>query len=102
MRIAFVFMTVLFLASCQCYQVVSGTIIDSETEQPVEKAKVIEMNKGESVQTDSTGRFEFNITAKKIFKCPDMELIVHGEGFKSRVLVLPSGTDKDVKLKKEK
>lgn len=101
MKLFFIPFIVLFFASCECYQVVSGTIIDSDSDKPVAKVNVTAPKSGEVVQTDSTGRFEINTTAKSLLKCPDLKLLFEADGYKVRALEFPSGTETHVQLKKE-
>ena len=89
-----------FLTSCDCMQNVTGTIVDSETSQPIEGAHVQKENKDyDKDETDKKG--DFNVESiSGGFRCPPMTVIVSKEGYETLTVKIKNGGDQTIKLKR--
>jgi hypothetical protein len=91
-----------FLISCDCYQRVTGTVVDKETGRPLNGVTVYNKSKEWSkIITDTTGHFELsNISGG--FRCPPMTIVVKKTDYKIFETSIPAGGQQIVKLEKQK
>jgi len=89
----------LFLNSCDCYQVISGTIINEETGEPITGVKVCNVKKSSiQIETDSTGNFKLSSISGG-FKCPPMKIQIEKKGYQKIETEIKAGGYKEIKLK---
>lgn len=70
------------LVSCDCYQQISGTIVDKNTGKPLKGVSVYNIQKDRiKTITDSTGHFELSAISGG-FRCPPMKVAVQAENYK--------------------
>ena len=70
------------LVSCDCYQQISGTIVDKNTGKPLKGVSVYNIQKDRiKTITDSTGHFELSAISGG-FRCPPMKLAVQAENYR--------------------
>jgi protein TonB len=89
------------LSSCDCYQLVNGTVIDKKTGKPLQGVTVFNKNKDWiKTTTDKTGYFELsNVTSG--FGCPPMTIVVETTDYKRTETTIPAGGQEIVKIEKE-
>lgn len=97
----FVFLLILIsITSCDCFQHVSGTIMDKETGKPLEGVTVYNKNKDWiKITTDSTGHFELSSISGG-FRCPPISLIIEKENYSTINTKIPSGGIEIIQLEK--
>ncbi|MCP9768573.1 hypothetical protein EGI22_11665 [Lacihabitans sp. LS3-19] len=89
------------LTSCDCYQRVTGTVIDKETGKPLQGVSVCIKNKDwNKTTTDSTGHFELSSISGG-FRCPPMTIIVENINYNKHETSIPEGGQEIIKLEKE-
>lgn len=95
------FIGLLFMLSCDCYQVVSGSVIDDSTQQPIEGVVIRNKNKEyDKVATDSTGLFELSTISGGLCGCPSMEIVIEGKGYLPLETKIRAGGNKRIELTK--
>lgn len=94
------FLTITFLTSCDCYQKVGGTIIESKTGQPIKDLVVYNKNKTWSkTKTDLAGHFKLSNVSGGM-TCPPMTIVVENKEYKRVEIDIPTGSDQTIKLEK--
>ncbi|MDL2257413.1 hypothetical protein LJC06_04330 [Bacteroidales bacterium OttesenSCG-928-I14] len=73
------FIVTIFI-SCDCIQHVQGTVIDYETQLPIEDVAVIKFIDG-IIYTDSLGNFDVTAMTGGLFGCPKLSLSFEKEGY---------------------
>ena len=75
-------LTITFLTSCDCNQVVSGTVLDNKTGKPLSNITVYNKNENSvKTKTDTAGHFQLsNISGG--YGCPPMTVIVDANDYK--------------------
>lgn len=97
-----VILGLIFLTSCDCYQKVSGTIIDSATSKPITGVTVYNKNKEWcKTTTDTLGQFELSSISGGLTGCPPMTIIIEHLAYKKTEISIPAGGDKIIKLEKQ-
>ena len=96
-----IFIIVLF-ASCDCNQVVSGTVRDRKTDKPLTNITVYKKNKNwVSTKTDTDGHFELsNISGG--YGCPPMTIIVDDNNYNKVEVSIDAGSQKEIRLERIK
>ena len=90
----------MFLTSCDCYQTVNGTIVDSETGKPLKNISVFNNDKKNcNTTTDTSGYFKLSKISGG-FNCPPMTIIVNENGYKKIEISIVSGEKKTIRLEK--
>lgn len=91
--------------TCDCFMLIKGKVIDSETKLPIKDVKIIATERPKSVFTDSLGYFEFIIHG-----CIDIKLSFEKEGYNtitkefnpscsdSIIILFPINSKKNIKL----
>ncbi|WP_417356154.1 carboxypeptidase-like regulatory domain-containing protein [Flavobacterium sp.] len=88
--------------SCDCYQIVSGTVIDKETKEPLNDVVVYNKNKPyNKKQTDSLGKFELSGISGGMFGCPPMKVIIERAGYTPGEVEISSGEEETIELEKK-
>jgi hypothetical protein len=88
------------LLGCDCFQSVSGTVIDSDTQLALEGVKIVNISSIDTEYlTKQDGYFEKSEIGSG-FNCPDIVLRFEKEGYEIDTLFLGTGKEKIVKLKK--
>jgi hypothetical protein len=88
------------LAGCDCLRTVSATVLDQDTNSPLQQVEVRERH-GDgtyeelSLTTDEAGLFEFRDISGGLGKCPDVQLHFTKEGFLPLDRTFPSFTASD-------
>ena len=96
-----VFFGLLCLASCDCYQVATGTVIDIQTRKPIEGITVYDKAKpNNKTKTDSKGNFELSMVSDGLFGCPPMTVVVEQSGYTTQERAIPTGERRDIVLSK--
>jgi hypothetical protein len=100
-RLFTIFIILTYLTSCDCYQQVSGTVIDKESGRPLQGVVVYNKSKEwNKTTTDSTGYFELSGVSGG-FRCPPMTIGVEKSNYKKCETSIPAGRSEIVKLEKE-
>lgn len=90
-RLFFLFASILFLSSCDCYRKVEGVVLDSLSKRPIQQAVVLNMDRHwVSQETDSSGKFVLTDLAG--YKCPPMKVRISAAGYRTRNMLIRSGT----------
>lgn len=90
----------IILTSCDCYQNVTGTIVDAETNQPIEGAYVQKEHKDyDKDETDEKGNFKVESISGG-FRCPPMTVIISKEGYETLTVKINNGGNEKIKLKR--
>lgn len=91
---------ILFITSCDCYQITEGFVLDKDTNKPIIGATLYIKNKEwNKVLTDSVGHFELsNISGG--FTCPPMNIVVECKEYKTYKAEIPSGRERVIYLEK--
>lgn len=93
--------TLTTLTSCDCIQHLTGTVIDAQTDQPIQDAHVQKKNKKNyKADTDEKGNFEIRSISGGLFGCPPMTIIVSKEGYESKTIEIDNAEDDKIKLQK--
>ena len=94
-------MTLTILTSCDCLQNVAGTVIDAQTDQPIQDAHVQKENKeNDQADTDENGNFEIRSISGGLLGCPPMTVIVSKKGYETLTVEIKNGGDETIKLKR--
>ncbi len=99
-RITSILVTLTFLTSCDCFQRVTGTVVDNETGRPIQGVTVYKKNKQwVKTITDTTGHFELsNISGG--FRCPPMLVVSETKDYTSTETLIPAGGQKTIKMQR--
>jgi len=90
----------IFLNSCDCIQLISGTIINDTTGEPIKGVKVYTANKSwNQIETDSIGNFKLSSISGGFFSCPPMKIKIEKSGYQEIETEIKSGGHKEIKLK---
>jgi len=101
MRILTILIGLTFLTSCDCYQRISGTVLDNETGKPLKGVTVYNKNKeGNKTITDTTGNFILSNVSGG-FRCPPMTIMVENTNYKKQESRILTGGKKVIRLEKE-
>lgn len=96
------FLSLLFLASCDCYIHVKGTVVDSKTQKPIKGVVVYNKNKPtDATETDSLGNFELTSISGGIFRVPPMKVATMYIGFKEVQTKIKGGEQKIIELEED-
>lgn len=100
-RITTILIGLTFLTSCDCYQRVSGIVIDKETGRPLQGVTVYNKNKEWSkTTTDTTGHFELSNVSGG-FRCPPMTVIAEFKNYDKVEIKIPAGGQETIKLQRQ-
>jgi hypothetical protein len=101
-QFSIIFFLAILFASCDCNQIVSGTILDKETGKPLNSITVYKKNKSwVSTKTDTAGHFELsNISGG--YGCPPMTIIVDDYNYHKVEVSIDAGSQKEIQLEKTK
>ncbi len=95
----YVILMFLFL-SCDGFQTIEVLIIDSETNKPLEKVSLTEMDKKIIGYTDENGYFMLNRVHGFPFSNNDLTVIVSKENFISDTITLENQNQRFIKMEK--
>ena len=99
-RITTILIGLTFLTSCDCYQQVSGTVIDLESGRPLQGVTVYNKNKEWSkTTTDTTGHFELSNVSGG-FRCPPMTVIADFKNYDKVEIKIPAGGQETIKMER--
>jgi hypothetical protein len=102
-QITTIFLGLLFFTSCDCYQVVTGTVIDNETRKPIEGISIHNKTKPTNkTQTDLDGKFELSSISGGLFGCPPMTIIVEHPDYSTKETEIDAGGQKEIILMRSK
>jgi len=98
---AIIGMTTLF-ACGDCMQRVSGTVIDKQTNQPVENVYIEEVKSfnDNNTYTDQKGNFELSRISGGLFSCPPMKVVIMKKGFEAVIIKMANDEHKTITLRK--
>ncbi|MEC4005232.1 carboxypeptidase-like regulatory domain-containing protein [Flavobacterium sp. SUN052] len=86
------------LTSCDCYQRISGIVIDKETGRPLAGVTVYNKSKVQNkTTTDSIGHFELSSISGG-FRCPPMNIVIKADNYKTIESSIPPGGQDIIKL----
>jgi hypothetical protein len=89
---------IIFLSSCDCNQIVSGTIIDDKTGRPLSDITVYHKSKTWiKTKTDSAGHFQLSGISGG-FGCPPMTIIIEDSNYKKLETSIDAGGQKEIRL----
>lgn len=101
LTIIFTLATLTSFASCDCIQNVTGTVIDAQTDQPIQDAQVQKENNDiDQANTDKKGNFEIRSISGGLFGCPPMMINVSKEGYESKTVEIYNAEHETIKLQK--
>ena len=87
------------LISCDCYVKVTGQIVSSSTEKPIDNALITMIDKNREVYSDQNGNFLIDLQTGFCF---DPEIQVTKEGFKPfQILISADSKSKTYKIRSE-
>ena len=93
------FLIISLFSSCDCYQSVSGTIIDANSGHPISRVLVYNKDKiWDSTNTDESGNFELSSISGGI-GCPPMKVIAVRNNYESEETNINAGEKKEIRLK---
>jgi hypothetical protein len=92
----------LFLTSCgDCYQIVTGTVLDTETKRPVEGITVYNKNKPiNKTVTDQEGKFELYNISGGLWKCPPMKVAIEHSDYQTKEVEIPAGGELTIEIER--
>ena len=92
----------LFLISCgDCYQVVTGTVLDKETKRPVEGITVYNKNKPTNkTVTEQEGKFELSDISGGLWKCPPMKVTIEHPDYQAKDIEIPAGAELTIEIER--
>lgn len=94
-----IFTGFLFFTSCDCYQVVTGTIVDIETKKPIDGVLVYNKTKPTNKsQTIHDGNFEVTSISGGLSGCPPMTIIIEHSDYEKQEITIPAGGNKEIFL----
>jgi hypothetical protein len=97
-RITILLIGLIFIVSCDCYQRVAGTVIDSETGRPLQGVAVYNKKKEwNNTVTDTSGNFELSGVSGG-FRCAPMTVVVQHPGYQTNETRIPAGRRDTLKL----
>ena len=82
----------LFLSGCDCVQHGNGVVLDATTNLPIDSVKIKRISKRESewvFYSEKNGRFEASYISGGFWGCPDLELEISKEGYRSQRVINP-------------
>jgi hypothetical protein len=88
-KVALLICIMVFSACGDCIRKGKGWIYDRETGLPLKKAEVFLKRNNTRTVTDSSGFFEIDMISGGLFRCPDLELEISKEGYKSKQVSNP-------------
>ena len=89
----------IFLSSCDCLQVVRGTVVDAETGRPLSGVFVRKENRAyDQAETTEEGTFEISSISGGLFGCPAMTVKLEAPGYASQKLKIRAGGYKLIEL----
>jgi len=91
----------LSFSSCDCYQNVSGKVIDFETKKPIDSVCVQKVNRKHCNYSDSEGNFKLQAISGGLFGCPPMKIILNKDGYKQKVENINNGSSKIIYLSRK-
>lgn len=100
-KIAIILIGLTFLASCDCLQRVTGTVVDIETGRPLKSVTVYNKNKDWiKTTTDTTGHFELSSISGG-FRCPPMTVIADINSYEKVEIKIPAGGQETIKMQRQ-
>lgn len=99
-RIIIILIGLTFLASCDCYQRVAGTVIDKETGSPLQGVTVYNKNEEwNKTTTDTTGHFELSSVSGG-FRCPPMTVIADFKNYEKVTIKIATGGQQAINMQR--
>ena len=99
--ITLTFATITTFTSCDCIQNVTGTVIDAETNQPIQGALVHKRNKDyDKDETDEKGNFLVESISGGPFGCPAMTVEISMDGYIKQTVEIDNAGHETIKLKR--
>jgi hypothetical protein len=99
--ISFYILGLLILTSCDCYQVVKGSVVDRETKQPLKDVRIFNKKKNwNEIKTDSLGHFELSNVSGG-FRCPPMEIVIEHNEYETEETKIEAGGFLEIHLTKK-
>ena len=100
-KIIYIFIALIFLASCDCNQNVRGTIADSVTKKPIENVEIYNKKKTwDKTETDENGFFKLSSVSGGL-TCPPMTIVIEHKDYEKIETTIKSGGQKDILLVKK-
>jgi len=88
------------MVSCDCYQVIRGTIIDDKTGEPLSNITVYnKKNNWDKTETDTAGYFELSSISGGL-RCPPMTVIVDDSNYKRIEISIDAGGEREIRLER--
>lgn len=92
-----------FFASCDCMQIVSGTVIDGDTKKPLDSVLVYKENKNyDKSYTDTSGKFKIESISGGLFGCPGMTVVIERAGYEKQTMKIGCGDFETITLNRKK
>lgn len=88
-------------AGCDCLQKISGKVVDSETNLPIDSVYIqIENDYEHNVFTDNHGEFELTAISGGLYNCPDMTVVISKSGYETLSAEIKLSVDTTIKMRK--
>lgn len=82
-KISMLLFIIIVFASCDCFRLVQGTVIDFHTKQPIEGVKVeVKKQTDIIIYSDSVGNFQYLSKTAGLPFCPSIVLTFEKTGYK--------------------
>ena len=98
------YISVLFLSllvGCDCMQKVSGRVLDSDTNLPIDHAQVSKLNYNDHEElTDSVGNFTIRAISGGLCGCPPMIILIKKNGYIQRIEKIKNRSHKVISIQK--
>lgn len=88
----------LFIYSCDCYQNVSGVVLDEKSKKPIDSVYVKKISREYGEYSNSLGEFELSYIDGGIFRCPPMKIVLKKEGYKTTTETIENSKHKIIYL----
>ncbi|HKC69218.1 MAG TPA: hypothetical protein VKG26_13360 [Bacteroidia bacterium] len=93
----------LLLSACDCNQIANGTVVDADTQKPLDSVFVYNQNRSANkTYTDTSGIFMIESISGGLFGCPPMEVVVEKAGYEKQILKINCCDIENIALKKLK
>ena len=100
-KIILTLLTLAILTSCDCRQIVTGTIVDKATKEPIDSAYIYKENrKNDNSFSDKKGNFSVNGISGGLFGCPPMTVVISKEGYETQIVEIENTGHETIKLKR--
>jgi CarboxypepD_reg-like domain len=95
------FAILIIFTSCDCFQNVTGTVLDNETNQPIEGVQAQKENmEYEKEDTNDNGEFALKSISGGLFGCPAMTVVISKDGYETQTVKIENSRHMVIKLQR--